>query len=224
MYTKMRFSRLRLKPCDLRYPLTPNDPLPRSPPMPGRPRALCETKQREICMLVATGCTLETAARFVGCTPVTIFRESRRNPEFGERLGRSRASAEITPIKTMRQAATSQWRAAAWLLERTQPEQFAKRAANTFTQEDVATLLSHACEVFRRETRDAEKYARIKRHVAALVKKSFASPLLDDADPAFAPPVVAPAETATPSSPSRVENEAASTHANDQNGTNTLSK
>ncbi len=193
--------------------------------MAGRPRVLCETKQREICLLVATGCTIEASARHVGCTPLTIRRETRRNPQFSEQLRRSRASAEITPIQTMRQAAASEWRAAAWLLERTQPDRYAKRPPNMFSQQDIVALLGRACEFFRCETGDAENFARIKRRVESLAqrpnapaKKPATLPRLDESNPVLTP-AVKTQDVPSSSAPSRIENERPAEHANDQNGT-----
>jgi len=141
--------------------------------MAGRPRVLCEAKLGEICALVSAGSSIEAAARYVSCSVLTIRREARRNRQFHESLRRSRISAELNPIQMMRSAATSEWRAAAWLLERTQPQRFAKRPPNSFSQEEVVELLGRVCDVIRQETRDAEKFARIKRRVVALAPKSI---------------------------------------------------
>jgi hypothetical protein len=140
--------------------------------MLGRPRILCETRQREFCVLISVGCTLEAAASYVDCSPITIRREARRNPEFQEKLRAARANAELSPIRTMCVAANSYWRAAAWLLERTQPQRYARRAPNTFTQQEVVELLGRVCDIVRRETRDQERYDRIQRCVKALAQKT----------------------------------------------------
>ena len=48
----------------------------------GRPRMLDDAKRREICALVSFGCTLQSAAKHVGCSRATVHREACRNPEF----------------------------------------------------------------------------------------------------------------------------------------------
>lgn len=188
--------------------------------MAGRPLSLCDAKQNEICLLLATGCSLESAARHVGCATATIRRECKRNPRFAERIRHMRRVTEVNPINTMRQAAQSDWRAAAWLLERTQPAQFAKRPANTFSQQEVAKLLARACEVFRRETRDAEKYARIKRRIAELTNHEFAELPIASADPALtlsSETEHAPSTSASGEQPVVDNRNGASTGADEQN-------
>lgn len=136
--------------------------------MPGRPRKLSESKQNEVCALIHAGCTLAAAARYVDCSVLTLQREARRNPDFYEKLRKARYSNELSPIRTLRDAAAHDWRAAAWVLERTQPQHYSKRAANSFSPQEVAELLDRVCDIIRHETRDAQKSARIKRRVLAL--------------------------------------------------------
>jgi hypothetical protein len=109
--------------------------------MPGRPRALNEVKRREVCALVSAGCGLDGAAQYVGCNVVTIRREAMRNPEFYEQLRSAELGAQLSPLQALRKAAGSHWRAAAWLLERTQPKRFARRNPHRFTDEHVSKLL-----------------------------------------------------------------------------------
>ena len=53
----------------------------------GRPRALDEVKRREVCRtLMAAGCGLEWASRYVGCSARTVRREALRNEDFHEPL------------------------------------------------------------------------------------------------------------------------------------------
>src|SRR5437879_4909219 len=71
---------------------------------PGRPRVLDETKRREICALVAGGCGLREAAKYVRCSTNTIRREAERNPDFNDQLRRSEMYAQLSPLRAMQQA------------------------------------------------------------------------------------------------------------------------
>jgi IS30 family transposase len=93
----------------------------------GRPRILDDAKRQQICTLVAAGCGIDGAARHIGCVPNTIHREARRNPQFGDALRQALQTSELNPLNAVRDAAARHWRAAAWLLERTNPKQFARQ-------------------------------------------------------------------------------------------------
>ena len=141
--------------------------------MRGRQRILCEAKQREICAMVAAGCTVEAAARYVCCSTITIRREARRNAQFHELLRQASVSAQLSPVQTMREAAAQNWRAAAWLLERTEPHRYGKRAPHTFCEAEVVDLLGRVCDAVRQETRDKSTFARIKRRVTAIAHSTL---------------------------------------------------
>lgn len=165
--------------------------------MPGRPRKLSESKQAEVCALIRAGCTMAATARYVGCSPLTIQREARRNPEFNEKLRNIRYDVELNPVLTLRDAAINDWRAAAWILERTQPQHYAKRPANSFSPQEVAELLDRVCDIIRQETRNAQQSARIKRRILALAHAKIDRP---DDNP-FRPQLVAPTDPAPSTSP-----------------------
>jgi hypothetical protein len=93
----------------------------------GRPRVLDDVKRGQICALLSAGCGLNAAARYVGCSTVTIRREALRNGAFRIELRESQVRAQLNPLRAMQQAAKTHWRAAAWLLERADPEQFDRR-------------------------------------------------------------------------------------------------
>lgn len=163
--------------------------------MPGRPRKLSESKQAEVCALIRAGCTMAAAARYVGCSVLTIQREARRNPELNEKLRNIRYDVELNPVLTLRDAAINDWRAAAWILERTQPQHYAKRPANSFSPQEVAEPLERVCDIIRQETRNAQQSARIKRRILALAHAKIDRP---DDNP-FRPQLPARTEdTATP--------------------------
>jgi tRNA-dihydrouridine synthase len=119
--------------------------------MSGRHRTLDDVKQGQICALVAVGCSLTSAANYVGCDRGTVRREAARNPEFAKQVRRAESKAELQPLETMRDAAAKDWRAAAWLLERTKPEQYARTSSNLVRIETVHDLVARCLEVIAEE-------------------------------------------------------------------------
>jgi hypothetical protein len=120
-------------------------PASTAPPTPdpssgGRPRFFNEFKRRDICMYIAFGCGLEGAARFVGCSAITIRREARRDPAFRDQLRRAQQDCEIGPLNTIRKAAHENWRASAWYLERMNPQQFGKKNVRYVTPEQLGAF------------------------------------------------------------------------------------
>lgn len=103
----------------------------------GQPRALDVSKQKTVCSLVATGCSLRQAALFVACDPKTIRREARRNDNFREELAKARSEATVTPLDTLRRAANHNWRAALCYIEHLEPRRSARGSANIITQREA---------------------------------------------------------------------------------------
>lgn len=104
---------------------------------PGRPPKLTKEVADEIVSVLATGGYAETAAAAVGISPRT-FRDwmQRGDPEgkkkaderyrkFRERVERAVAESESSIVERVRHAALTDWKAAAWLLERRQPDRWA---------------------------------------------------------------------------------------------------
>jgi hypothetical protein len=135
-------------------------------PQPGRPRSLDDIKRREVCALVSTGCSLRRAARYVGCTHSTITHEAQQNAEFRDRLREAELQAQLHPLRAIRKAAATHWRAAAWWLERTQSE-FARRGPNSVSTKQVQAMLQHLLDVISREKLAPSIRARLRWHVLA---------------------------------------------------------
>jgi len=110
-------------------PVIPRRPAMR-PHIRGRRRSLDQQKKVEICDLVARGASVEEAAEAVGVSVRTVQREAKLDEDFDHEL---RLSQRCTPdpLKIMESAARTHWRAAAWLLERTDPDTYAKRPASS---------------------------------------------------------------------------------------------
>lgn len=139
----------------------------------GRPRVLDEGKQREVCALVSAGCSLETAAEFVNCAPNTIRREIERDASFGARYREAKLGAQLSPLRMMRQAAASHWRAAAWLLERTGPDQFARQPPPAFRAKQARTLVDGVLAILGAEIDNPPLLNRLRKQIRQLAQCSI---------------------------------------------------
>jgi hypothetical protein len=114
------------------------------PAYPGRPREFTYQRRRELLEHVSQGATVEEAAQIVGLSLRTVQREARHNEHFDHDLQLALHAAPVDPHKMVLRAARTHWRAAAWLLERTDPDRFAKRPPNSCsygTLQDISDWL-----------------------------------------------------------------------------------
>jgi hypothetical protein len=129
----------------------------------GRPPALDEIKKREICAILAVGCTRAIAARYVGCHPDTIRNTAGRDAEFAMAIERAESRHEIIHLTHINKAAEEgrYWRAAAWALERKYPDRYAARSPDVITVEQIARVLAQFAEVMLEEVPAGESRQRI---------------------------------------------------------------
>src|SRR3954462_10335499 len=158
-------------------------PSPNEPQPAGRPRALDNVKLREISALISAGCGLEGAARYVGCAASTIRREARRNPDFNKQLRRAHLAAELGPLNAMRNAAHTHWRAAAWLLERTNAQRFAKQNVRHIKPEHLQQFTEIIGNLLKEEIGDRNTRRRILRRLDKLANQADANILAAELDP-----------------------------------------
>ncbi len=106
---------------------------------------LDELKQREICAILAIGCTRELAGalRRPASHPTTIRRTALRDAEFAAALEQAETTHEIAHMTHINAAAKEgrYWRAAAWALERKYPDRYAPRDPRTFTIDQIGQVL-----------------------------------------------------------------------------------
>ncbi len=139
----------------------------------GRRPVLDEYKRREILAILAVGCTRQVAAEYVGCDASTIRRTAQRDPEFAEQLRRKELQSEIGYLENIRNAARSEryWRAAAWALERIDPEKYGKRGPDVITVEQVGELMTQFAEVIVEEVPVPQYRKNILKQLDAILHK-----------------------------------------------------
>ena len=131
-------------------------------------RLLSEAKRREILALVTAGYSMAGAARYIGCTALTIERELAGSPSFQKKLLQAELAAELEPLRAVRAAASENWRAAVWLLERTRPEQYARRPNKAINANDMAYLAEQFAEALSQEVDDPKVRQRVMERLESI--------------------------------------------------------
>lgn len=73
------------------------------------------------------GATIKDACAYVGISHETYFQWVKAYPDFSDRLEKARATAKVACVTQIRQAAKSEWQAAAWFLERSDPTNWGRK-------------------------------------------------------------------------------------------------
>jgi hypothetical protein len=144
-----------------------------APHLRGRRRALDQQKKVELCDLVHHGATVEEAADTIGVSLRTVQREAKFDEDFDHELKLALGGAP-DPLKLMQRAARAHWRAAAWLLERTDPEHYGRRPKSSASPEQFEGALRFMLEAALEGTPPAARTALYQRLQAAR-EQAFAS-------------------------------------------------
>ena len=146
----------------------------------GRRPVLDQYKKREILAILFVGCSRRTAARYVGCDPKTIVNTAERDAAFAKSLREAEQKSEIDNMKNIQEAAkkAQYWRAAAWILERRNPEDFAPKNPNALTIDDLRQLLAEFVQIIMEEVTVAKYRQRLLKRLGTLTAR-FRQPLPD---------------------------------------------
>ena len=142
------------------------------PQIRGRRRLLDPEKKVELCEHVAKGAPVEDAAETVGVSIRTVQRERKLDEDFDHELQLS-LRATPDPLKMMQAASRTHWRAAAWLLERTDPEKFARRAKNSASPAQFDAGLEFVMEAALAAI-PPELHEQVYEYMAAAAEEAFA--------------------------------------------------
>jgi hypothetical protein len=134
----------------------------------------------QICGILSVGCDRETAAAFIGCSPADIARAMRHDDPFANDVRRTEASAELSHMRNVQQAAkdVKNWRASVWWLERRSPERFGARSPGTITSRHLKTFIQMLADNVNEDVQDIEDRQRILERFEQIQR--FAEHLADD--------------------------------------------
>jgi hypothetical protein len=123
-----------------------------------RRRIMDTAKKVKFAQLVRESHSLEEAAEWVDVSIRTIQRERKRDEDFDHEV-RLALQASPDPLRLMENAARVHWRAAAWLLERSRPEQYGRQPVNAARDHQVQAALRMLLEAALAATAPAERAA-----------------------------------------------------------------
>jgi hypothetical protein len=135
----------------------------------GRPPALDAAKRREIAAVLSMGCSVPVAANFAGCSRRTIYRELANNPEFYDQIRHLQVAKLLGPLKTLYDAAGTNWRAAAWLVERLNPQDFGRRHPEMIDPEDINLAVQVAMREIKEVIADPKILRRLNRRMQRIM-------------------------------------------------------
>jgi hypothetical protein len=142
------------------------------PAYPGRPREFKYEKRRELINHINEGATVEEAAEIVGITLRTVQRAAKLDECFDHDLHLALHAAPVDAERLVQRAARTHWRAAAWLLERTDPDRFAKRPPNSCSPGTLMDISDWLIETALEATPPAAREA-VYRRMRAVADKAL---------------------------------------------------
>jgi transposase len=84
----------------------------------GRPTKLTPECQKTICDAISAGVPIQVAAALGGVSQTQFYVWVKKHSEFAEAIKKAAATAETRLVGIIAKAASKQWTAAAWILER----------------------------------------------------------------------------------------------------------
>jgi hypothetical protein len=93
----------------------------------GRPTKRTPEREQRLLEAIRAGNTLRASSAYAGVSEDTLAIWRQRYSDFSESLTRAIAESEVVLVAIVRKAASEDWKAASWLLERRFHESWGKR-------------------------------------------------------------------------------------------------
>lgn len=118
-----------------------------------RRAALDNEKKEAVVALLTVGCSQRLSARYAGCPESTLRSVIARDPVFAARVRQAKCDAEVGLLESIRNASKKEqyWRAAAWILERSFPDRYARRGPDVITVDQIGYLLAQFAQILTEE-------------------------------------------------------------------------
>lgn len=132
---------------------------------------LTEEQKRQICVILSAGCARETAAKAMGCSLVDIHQQMLRDQSFSAELRRAEAAAELSHMRNVKKCADDErhWRASVWWLERSAPDRYARRDANSISARQLESIVNQLVAVVTEEVHHADDWKRLLARLQCIV-------------------------------------------------------
>lgn len=135
----------------------------------GRPRALADSALREeVLKVLRSGGSRTDAAAKVRVHYQTLSHEVKRDPDFLAAVLQAEADGKLTLILRINKASTSDWKAAAWLLERKYWQEWSKRNPDAISPDQLASAFSRLVALLLTEL-PPEFHERVQRRVEEII-------------------------------------------------------
>ncbi len=151
----------------------------------GRPEILTESRQSTLCTLMSVGISQREAAQYVGCSPSTITKRAKRDAWFAARIRQAQMRSEYRAMKQMAKHGDRSWRASAWMLEKTHPERYGRRAGQGYSAKQVAAMFDQVTAAVLEKVADKHTSEQIRLSIEEVRTRMFA----DQAPPPDCPAV-----------------------------------
>lgn len=133
--------------------------------MSGKRREKAITKEQKTTALamLAVGTSRQSASRSIGCSADAIDRLVRADSNFAKEVRKAEDEAEMFFINRIREAAKDNqtWRAAAWMLERRNPERYGYTKAGIITKASVERFMRELIVILVEEVPDKAVRERV---------------------------------------------------------------
>ena len=133
-----------------------------------RKRRLNPQEKNEILALLSAGYSRTTTARYIHRAPATLRREIQECPPFAAQIAKAEEGAEVFYLSCIRRAALKEqyWRAAAWVLERRQPNRYGAKKPEQLTPEHVQKFMATCVQIIAEELPNDEQREKLLNRLA----------------------------------------------------------